>query len=264
MRPNPVKHKLRAGKASVGHMVFEFATTGIARITAAAEAEFVIYDMEHTGWSVETIRMLLATSRADSADPNATVPMVRIPATEYHFMARVLDMGAMGLMIPMVETPEQARHIVQSTKYPPAGRRGAAFALNHDDFRGGDTLAKMRTANDEILLIAQIETARGLDNLEAIASTPGIDVLWIGHNDLTNSMGIPGQFEHPRYLEAIARVLDAAARHGKAGGFMATSVDIGKSLLAQGFRMISYGGDVWLYQQALRDGLSALRGSMPS
>ena len=116
MRLNPVKQKLRAGHAALGHMVFEFATTGIARLAASAGAEFVIYDMEHTGWSMETIRMLLATSRCDPADATAMVPMVRVPATEYHFLARVLDMGALGVMVPMVESEDQARQVVQFAK----------------------------------------------------------------------------------------------------------------------------------------------------
>ena len=253
MKVNPVKKKLREGGAALGTMVFEFATTGIARLAASAGAEFVIFDMEHTGWSMETVRMLMATSRGlDCA------AMVRVPATEYHFLARVLDMGAQGVMVPMVESVEQARLIVQATKYPPVGRRGAAFGVAHDDYQGGDAVAKMQSANDEILLIAQIETARGLDNVDGIAAVPGIDVLWIGHHDLTNSMGIPGQFEHPRYLEAVQRVLDAANRHGKAAGFMASTIEIGKALLRQGFRILAYGGDLWIYQQALREGLAAL------
>jgi 2-dehydro-3-deoxyglucarate aldolase/4-hydroxy-2-oxoheptanedioate aldolase len=117
----------------------------------------------------------------------------------------------------------------------------------------------MRSANDEVLVIAQIETAPGLDNVEAIAAVPEIDVLWIGHNDLTNSMGIPGQFEHPRYRQALARVLEAAGRHGKAAGFMAADVQTGKGLLQQGFRMLAFGGDIGIYQQGLRDGIAALR-----
>src|SRR5262245_41599827 len=257
MRTNPVKQKLQGGGVSVGTMVFEFGTTGIARIVAATGAEFVLFDMEHTGWSMETIRMLLATARG--AD---LVPMVRVPATEYHFLARVLDVGALGLMVPMVESVEQARLIVQSAKYPPLGRRGAAFGMAHDDYQGGDAVAKMQAANAEVLLIAQIETARGLDNLEAIAAVEGIDVLWIGHNDLTNSMGIPGQFDHPREHEAGTHVLDAARRHGKAAGFMATGIEQGRAQLAQGFRILAYGGDVWLYQQTLRDGIAALRASI--
>jgi 2-keto-3-deoxy-L-rhamnonate aldolase RhmA len=134
----------------------------------------------------------MASSRA--AD---LIPMVRIPATEYHLIARPLDVGAMGLMVPMVESAEQAWAIVDSAKYPPLGRRGAAFGMAHDDYSGGDISEKMASANDEVLLIAQIETARGVENLDAIAAVDGIDVLWIGHFDLTNSLGIPGQFSHP-------------------------------------------------------------------
>jgi 2-dehydro-3-deoxyglucarate aldolase/4-hydroxy-2-oxoheptanedioate aldolase len=257
MRPNTVKKKLREGGVALGTMVSEFGTTGIVRIASAAGAEFVLFDMEHNGWSLETIRMLLATARGAEV-----IPLVRVPATEYHFLARTLDVGAMGLMVPMVESGDQARLIVQSAKYPPLGRRGAAFGAVHDDYRAGDNLATMRSANEETLLIAQIETAKALDQLEEIAAVAGLDVLWIGHNDLTNSLGIPGQFEHPRYREAVERVLDAANRHGKAAGFMATSTAQGAALLAEGFRIVAYGGDVWLYRRALREGLDALRSSL--
>jgi 2-dehydro-3-deoxyglucarate aldolase/4-hydroxy-2-oxoheptanedioate aldolase len=253
MRPNRVKAVLRDGGVSLGTMVFEFASTGIGRLAAEAGAEFVIYDMEHTGWSVETIRMLIATSRGDM------VPMVRVPAAEYHFIARALDMGAMGVMVPMVETVEQAKLIADSAKYPPVGRRGAAFTIAHDDYTGGDILAKMRTANDEVLTIAQIETARGLDSVEAIAAVEGIDVLWIGHFDLSNFLGIPGQFTHPKFEQAVDRVIAAANANNKPAGFLVTTPEEARLRLSQGFRCLAYGGDLWLYQQALARGLSAVR-----
>ena len=256
MRENRVKRALQRGERSLGTMVFEFPTTGIGRIAAEAGAEFIIYDMEHTGWSIETVRMLMATTRA--AD---LAPMVRVPATEYHLLARPLDVGAMGLMVPMVETAEQAELIAASAKYPPDGRRGAAFGVAHDDYSGGDIMAKMRSANEEILLVAQIETARGLANVDAIAAVPGIDVLWIGHFDLTNSLGIPGQFSDPVYLDAVERVLAACAQHGKVAGIMCGDVATGQAQLQQGFRALAYSGDLWLYQQALRQGLDTLRGT---
>src|SRR5262245_45261538 len=243
MRANTVKRTLLSGGVALGTMVFEFNSTGIGRLAALAGAEFVVYDMEHTGWGTETVRTLMATTRCAPV-----VPMVRVPATQYHFLARALDVGAMGVMVPMVESAEQARLIVQSAKYPPEGRRGAAFGVAHDDYQGGDAVAKMRAANAEVLLIAQIETARGLEHLEAIAAVDGLDVLWVGHNDLTNSMGIPGQFDHPRYHEAVARVQDAAHRHGKVTGFMAPTVEQGRALLAQEVRILAYGGDIWIYQ----------------
>lgn len=254
MRDNPVKRTLRAGGVALGTMVFEFNTTGIGRLAAAAGAEFAIFDMEHTGWSVETIRMLVATSRAAEI-----VPMVRVPATQYHLLARPLDVGVMGIMVPMVDSEEQARLIVQSAKYPPLGHRGAASGVAHDDYLGGDVATKLRSANDELLLIAQIETVRGIEQVERIAAVDGIDVLWIGHFDLTNSMGIPAQFGHPDYLRAIDRFLAACRQHGKAAGFMVSNVEEARTLLGKGFRCLAYWGDLWLYAQALREGLEGTR-----
>ncbi|HEX5442752.1 MAG TPA: aldolase/citrate lyase family protein [Pirellulales bacterium] len=255
MRTNHVKHALSAGGASIGTFIFEFNTTGIGRLAAEAGAAFAVFDMEHTGWSLESIRMLVATTRSTDM-----IPYVRIPAAEYHFIARVLDMGAMGIMVPMVESAEQAERIAASAKYPPVGRRGAAFGVAHDDYRGGDIIEKITTANRETHLIAQIETAAGVENVEAIARVDGIDVLWIGHFDLTNSLGIPGQFDHPRFRDALEAVLTACQRNQKAPGFMASSIGDGKSLLDRGFRMLAYGGDLWLYQNAVRDGVRALNG----
>lgn len=253
MRDNAVKRALRGGGVAFGTFVFEFATTGIARLAAGAGAEFVVFDLEHTGWSLETLRLLVATV------PNALVPVVRVPATEYHFIARALDVGAMGVMVPMVETAEQARRIVQAAKYPPGGRRGAAFGVAHDDYAGGDIHATMASANAEGLLIAQIETAEGLRNVEEIAAVEGIDVLWVGHFDLTNSMGIPARFDHPDFLRALRDVVAAAEARGKAAGMLCADVAGGRALREQGFRALAYGGDLWLYQQALRQGLQGLK-----
>lgn len=256
MRPNAVKAKLAAGGTALGAFMFEFATTGIARLAADAGAEFAVFDMEHSGWSIETIRMLLATCGGTSL-----VPLVRVPTTEYDLIARALDMGAAGIMVPMVESAEQARRIVEFAKYPPIGRRGAAFGIAHDDYTGGDTLAKIAAANRETLLIAQVETAAGVRHVEEIAAVEGIDVLWIGHFDLSNSLGIPVQFTHPLFQDAVAKVLAACVTHRKTAGFMCADVADGRALLAKGFRMLTYSGDLWLYQQALRSGLAELRRS---
>lgn len=256
MRSNRVKQTLAAGGVSIGTFVFEFNTSGIGRLAAGAGAEFAFFDMEHTGWSVETIRTLIATTRSTDL-----VPLVRVPATEYHFVARVLDVGAMGIMVPMVESAAQAAMLVASAKYPPVGRRGAAFGVAHDDYSQGDIVEKMTSANREVLLIALIETAAGVRNVNEIAALEGIDVLWLGHYDLTNSLGIPGQFDHPLFKEAVAEIVAAGRRHDKALGFMASNVDQGRVYLELGFRMIAYGGDLWLYQTALRDGITSLKNS---
>ena len=254
MRSNPVKNTLRDGGLAIGTMVFEFNTTGIARLAANSGSDFVLFDMEHTGWSTESIRMLLATSVA--AD---IVPLVRIPATDYQFVARVLDLGAMGVMAPMVESVEQAQCLVNYAKYPPAGRRGGAFGVAHDNYTGGSVSEKISTANDNTLLIAQIETADGLSCVDEIAAVEGIDILWIGQTDLSNSLGIPGQFDAPEFTDAVDRIVTAATDNGKTAGYMAMSLEESRNLYGKGFRCIACSGDLWLYQEILSQRISDFR-----
>ena len=166
-------------------MVFEFFSPGLPQICKNAGAEFVLYDMEHTGLEFETVKIQLALCRG-----LALVPMVRVPRGDYHFIARALDIGALGVMVPMVGTRAEAEYHVSCTRYPPQGRRGAAFGFAHDDYQGGDIGSKMIALHARTLLIAQIETDEGLRNVEAIAAVAGVDALWIGQFDLTNFMGI--------------------------------------------------------------------------
>jgi 2-keto-3-deoxy-L-rhamnonate aldolase RhmA len=246
-----IRQDLATGGVVLGTFVFEFASPGIGRIAAAAGARFVIFDAEHTGWSFETLGTLVATTRHSTA-----APWIRIPTVQRWAVARGLDTGAQGLMIPMVESADVARDIVQWAKYPPQGIRGAAFGVAHDDYVRADNRAYMQAANSDILLLAQIETRDGLARVEEIAAVDGIDVLWVGHYDLTNSMGIPGQFDHPDYLAALDRVAKAAAAHGKVAGFMAGSPDEAELLIGKGFQLLAYGGDLWIYGDALAAGLA--------
>ncbi len=247
MRTNTVKQTLLAGGFSYGVMNLEFATTGIGRITSEAGAQFIVFDMEHTGWELETIRRLIATSRASDI-----VPIVRVPTIDYHFIAHSLDVGAMGLVFPLVNSAEQAREAVSCAMYPPTGRRGCAFALAHDDFRGGDLREKMNHSNSNVLLIAQIESEQGLANVEEIVAVDGIDAIWVGQFDLTVSMGIPAQFDHPRFIDATERVLAACKKHGKIATLAVMNPDELADGPANGFQLLVYAADLWIYQQALR------------
>jgi 2-dehydro-3-deoxyglucarate aldolase/4-hydroxy-2-oxoheptanedioate aldolase len=254
MRPNTVKKKLAAGGTAVGTMIMEFGTTGVPRIAAAAGAEFAVFDMEHTGWSLDHVRTLMAASRCAEL-----TPLVRPPAIEYHWLARTLDVGAAGVVCPFVDTPEQAEFIVRATRYPPAGRRGAAFGMAHDDYVLGDVGETMRSANAEVMVVVQIESARGLANVEQIAATPGVDAVWMGQFDLTASLGIPGQFQHPEFLAAQARILAACRKANVAAGYGSLSVGDIAAAGRQGFRLLVYLADLWIYQRALAEGISAIR-----
>lgn len=254
MRTNPVKAALAAGKRAYGAMVFEFFSPGLPQICTNAGAEFVMYDMEHTGLSFESLKLQCALCRGLDV-----VPMARVPRGEYHFIARALDVGALGVMVPMVGTAAEAQHIVACTRYPPAGRRGAAFGFAHDDYQGGDVAAKIAAIHERTLVIPQIETAEGLANVEAIAAVPGVDALWLGHFDLTNFMGIPGGFRHPDYLAAVKRIVAACDAHGKAAAFLAADDAWAREYVSYGFRLFAYGLDQALLQNALRHGLEVLR-----
>jgi 2-keto-3-deoxy-L-rhamnonate aldolase RhmA len=249
---NSVKQNLAAGKPALGSMVFEFFTPGIARICANAGAEFVMYCMEHTGAGFETLKPQFALCRAIGV-----VPLVRVPATEYHFVARALDVGALGVMVPLVDTREQAERIVSFTRYPPQGRRGAAFGFAHDEYQGGDVVEKMRAIHERTLVICMIETRAGLENVEAIAAVDGVDVIWLGHFDLANFLGIPGQFSHPQYRDAVKRIAAAAEKHGKSAGYMAASPELGREYLRHGYRMVATGTDQALLQAAIGQMLAA-------
>lgn len=247
MKPNAIKSDVLAGKTVAGAMIFEFFSPGMSAILANAGCRFVLYDMEHTGLGFETLKWLFSTCRGLPIEP-----MVRVPRGEYAWLARALDLGARGVMIPMVESAAQAQAIVQACRYPPLGRRGAGFGFAQCDYLGGDVGEKVRRSNERTMVIAQIETERGLEQVEQIAMVDGVDVLWVGHFDLSSFMGIPGRFDDPRFDAAMRRVAEMARRHGKAAGFMATDAAWIARAHEMGYTMIAAGTDTGLLGQALK------------
>ena len=255
MKPNAIKKDVLAGKIVAGAMIFEFFSPGISAILANAGCRFVLYDMEHSGLGYETLKWLFASCRGLTIEP-----MVRVPRGEYTWLARALDLGARGVMIPMVESKEQALSIVQACRYPGVGRRGAAFGFAQCDYLGGDVGEKIHAANERTMVIAQIETEHGLENVEDIAAVQGVDVLWVGHFDLSNFMGIPGQFADPRFDAAMRKVVAACRRHGKAAGFMATDAAWISRAKEMGYTMIAGGTDNGLLQQAFAKQVAQIEG----
>lgn len=248
MQTNSLKAPIAAGENVIGAMTFEFFSPGMSAILANSGCRFVIYDMEHTGLGFETLKWLFSTCRGLPIEP-----MVRVPRGQYAFLARALDIGARGVMVPMVESAEQAHEIVEACRYPPLGRRGAGFGFAQCDYRDGDIARKIRIANERTLVIAQIETERGLAEIDSIAAVPGIDVLWLGHFDLSNFIGIPAQFDRPEFDSAMRRIAQVARAHGKAAGFMATDRAWIDRAIEAGYSMLAIGTDVGLLSAATRD-----------
>ncbi len=254
MRPNPVKTQLLQGGRVFGTMVFEFATPGLPSILAQGGADYALYCMEHTGFTVADMKQQFQYCRAAGI-----MPIVRPPDKSYATTALLLDIGAMGFMFQMVGSAREAREIVSWTKYPPQGRRGAMFGGAHDDYAGGDLAQKMRAANDRTLVMMMIETREGLENMEEIIATPGVDGVHLGQFDLSLSLGIPGQFDRPVIQNGIDRMLKACRKHGKFAACMAPTLDTAREWMGRGFRMVSYSYDIGLMADRLREGLSALR-----
>lgn len=253
--PQSLKSLARSGELAAGTFLVEFVTPGIGHVLAAAGCDFAFLDMEHSGFSTETVKAALRYLEAGGVPA-----LVRVPSRDRHDISRLADVGAEGVMVPLVGTAEVARAAVEALKYPPEGKRGVALGIAHDRYRSPSTpAAGLAAANARTTLFILIETAEGVENVEAIAAVPGLDALWVGHFDLSASLGIPGEFAHPRFRAATERICAAARARGLGLGRLVASPAEAEQAWRDGFRMLAWSGDVWLLQQALARGLEGLR-----
>jgi 2-dehydro-3-deoxyglucarate aldolase/4-hydroxy-2-oxoheptanedioate aldolase len=249
-----LKAAWQEGKVTVGTWVFELNTPGIARLLASTGVDFIIYDQEHSGFGIDTIRGLLAQTR-----PLNLAALVRPPAIEYHLIATVLDAGASGVIPPNVQTAAEAKKIADACRYYPRGNRGASFSIAHDDFLSGNVAAKMQAANDGMICGVLIESGQGVENLEDILAVEGVDLVWVGFLDLSLSMGIPGQYREPQFENAISRIVEVCKAKNKPAGILSNDPEQCKKYIQQGFQCICYGGELWILQRALTEGIQAIR-----
>lgn len=238
----------------VGTYFGEFAGPAVGRMAHAAGCDFVMVDMEHSGFSFETVKAMVR-----HLHDAGVASLVRPPSKARHHVSRACDVGAQGVIPAMVATSEEARRMVDAIKYVPEGRRGAALGIAHDDYVPGPVPETFAAANRKTSLVPLIETVDGIENADSIAAVDGVDCLWIGHLDMSCALGVPGQFEHPKFVAASNRVRAAAKAHGKALGRLVSTVEEGAALYRAGFDMIIYSGDVWLLSGALSAGVQALR-----
>jgi 2-keto-3-deoxy-L-rhamnonate aldolase RhmA len=207
---NPVRASLREGKPVVGITI---STTSVEIAAQAAEMgfDFLWIEMEHSPITLETARHMILATRGSRA-----MPFIRVPVVELWTAKRVMDMGALGVIFPFVSTPESAKIAAEACKYPPVGLRGSGAGLA--TFRWPAPGGYYDFADGNIVVVTNIEDTTALAHIDAIAATPGIDVLFIGTSDLSFSLGLRGQQDHPALLTAIAKVVEAARKYGKAVG----------------------------------------------
>jgi len=256
MRTNEIKKKLKNNEPVFGIMIKEARNANIAEILEIAGFDYFVIDMEHAFYDMSSITEILQFARKCRI-----TAVVRIPRLDYAYVAKTLDMGAEGIWVPHLDTPDQARDLVAFGKYPPEGKRGAAVPVFRVKERQEFAKAAdfFKSVNDETLLIAQIEGREAIGNIDAITAVPGIDVAMMGTQDLSLDMGYPGQETHPEMKAAIQKVVDACRKNGKASGNHIANIDELRYWIGQGMRMITYSYESNLIIEKGREVLKTLK-----
>jgi 2-dehydro-3-deoxyglucarate aldolase/4-hydroxy-2-oxoheptanedioate aldolase len=243
--PNRLKQQLQAGESAVGLIVLELRQPSIMQVLANAGFQFVLIDGEHGAFSLETIADLSRAARQVEL-----TPIVRVPDINYVYIAQALDVGAQGIMVPRITQAQQVKEAVQLMKYPPDGIRGNAQGVGYTRFSSGPVEEVMAQVNRESMLVVQIETRESLENIEAIVSIAGVDVILVGPNDLSISLGMPGQVDAPRMREAIQTVVDTCQKHGVYSAIHTNNLDLATYWAKQGMRLISSNTELTLMTKA--------------
>ena len=250
VRENTVKRKLKAGEKTFGAWL-HLCSGMSAEIMGGAGFDWILVDMEHGHGDLQTL-----VSQLQGMNGSKSIPLVRSPWNDVVMVKRILDIGAYGIMIPWVNTKEEAEHAVQACKYPPRGVRGLAKNTRATAY-GRSFPEYAYKANDEVLVILQVETMNAVNNIHGILSVPDVDAVFIGPSDLSASMGIMGQFDHPELLKAMNTVEAAAKEHGVALGTLCSTIEQMQVLLDRGYQFVSMGSDASLLVQASNNLLQA-------
>ena len=238
---NNVTDRLDAGEIVLSMTVRLVQSVEIAQIIKSCGYDSFYVDIEHSPLSLhQTGQICVAALGA------GITPFVRVPSHAPEFVSRVLDAGAMGVIVPHVSSAEQARQVVEAAKFPPIGRRSVSATLPQLQFRSWDLAEARRVLNRKTTVVAMIEGPDALDRVEEIAATDGVDILFIGTNDFCAELGIDGQFEHPLVREAYQRTIAACSRHGKHVGIggLSGKPKLLKQFVEMGARYVSAGGDI--------------------
>ena len=224
---NPVKAKLKNGQPVIG-IVISVNNVEVAVQAANMGFDFIWMEMEHSPISLETVRNIVLATRGLPA-----VPFARPPVNELWTAKRLLDSGVLGVIFPFTRTPELARQAAAACRYPPVGLRGSGADLAQ--FRWPAPEGYYDFADKNVLVVAVVEDTTALSHIDEIAATPGIDVLFIGTSDLSFSLGLRGEQDHPKLDAAIAKIVAAGKKHGKALGRPGLTVEHIKKYQKQGF-----------------------------
>ncbi len=251
---NRVKEKLKAGETTFGTLI-SMPSPNVAQILAAAGFDWLWFDLEHGPIPFDALHnMINATAVGDGL----ATPLTRVPADELWMIKPTLDSGSLGVIFPFVETAEQARDAIAATRYPPAGKRG--FGPFYAASRWGLGLREYAQQADEaILRVMMLESQKAVDNAEEIMAVEGIDVAFIAPMDLSQSLGVPGQFDSPIYKEAVAHMEACIAKSDAVLGTLALDTAQAQSKIDKGYKFMMLSVDAALIDSAARGLLDAIR-----
>lgn len=207
---NDLKKRLRAGERLLGTMITTFASPDLVKILKNCGFDFCMVDCEHGSFTTREVSDMIGAGRGFGMPV-----LVRIPEIRREHVLHYMEMGAAGLLLPNTESADMAEKLVDYAKYAPLGHRGVSLSRPHTDFRKVNGPEYMAEANEEGILMCQIESRAGVDHVEEILDVPGIDAALIGPNDMSQDFGILGQYGHPMMTEAFERVKAAAEARGK-------------------------------------------------
>lgn len=250
-----LRHNLLDGRLTVAGLISEITNPRIVTMLKTAGLDSVIVDMEHGSYDWSETSAMIAVGAAAGFDI-----VVRVPEIRKEPIQKVLDAGAHGILVPMVDDAGQAREAVRLAKFPEQGERGVALRRAHSDFRVlADPAAYMAQANDDVAVMVQIETVTAVRNADEIACVPGVDVLFVGPWDLSVSARRPGQTWTPQAREAYAHVRAVASKHGKAAGIHVVDAKQAAELACEGFGYVSFTSDVSALMDSITDGAAQVR-----
>ena len=255
LKISAVKQRLKEGQVCFGTMLRILKSPQAVALCASEGWDYIILDTEHNDYDYETLGNFSLTAKYENIGL-----FVRVPDKLYHQMAQMLDIGAEGLILPQVKTAEEARHIIESVKYAPMGKRGVSVSTTATLFREYSTDEYLEWANRELMTIVQIESEEGVNNAEKIISTPGIDAIMIGPADLSHDMGISGQLHHPRIEEVFREIINQCNKYGVAPGIHLSNMQDVHKWTKEGMRFITYSYDTKFIKDAYKDALQNLRG----
>ena len=253
---NPALDRMKRGEVALGVGVRLARSVEIAKMMRASDFDWLFIDLEHGSLALETVSQI-----AIAAADNHIAPIVRVPTGQWDIASRALDGGALGIVMPHIDTAEDARLAVRHLRFPPLGHRATLGGLPQYDYLPVSAAQVAREVNAATLLAVMIESPEAVENAADIAAVEGIDVLFIGINDLAEEMGLSGQLDHPRVVDAVTAVAKACAAHGKHSGVGGIGdATLLRRYIGMGLRFILGGNDFSFMMAAARQRAELLRG----